>query len=90
MKTLHTSRTLNVIRKLPPSDIALVMQAMVQVGDKWRQNDNQNAPLQFVDASSGEQLRLALMGADATASASRPSIKIEAGPGADDLMRWRL
>lgn len=71
-------------------DIALVMQAMVQVGDKWRRNGKQNAPLQFVDVSSGEHLRLALMGVKATASASRSSIKIEAGPGADDLMKWRL
>ena len=71
-------------------DIALVMQAMVQVGDKWRRNDQQGAPLKFVDASSGEQLRLALMGGEAITSVSRPSIEIEEGPGADDLMKWRL
>jgi DNA-binding HxlR family transcriptional regulator len=71
-------------------DIALVMQAMVQVGDKWRQKDEQGAPLQFVDGSSGHQVRLALIDAEASTSASKPSIKITAGPGADDLMKWRL
>lgn len=69
-------------------DIALVMQAMVQVGDKWRQQDKQGAPLHFVDGSSGHKVRLALMSAES--SAMKPSIAIEAGPGADDLMKWRI
>ena len=69
-------------------DIALVMQAMVQVGDKWRQKEKQGAPLLFVDGTSGHQVRLALRNTER--AVPEPGIKIKAGPGADDLMKWRL
>lgn len=71
-------------------DIALVMQAMVQVGDKWRRKDERGAPLQFVDSVSGHPVRLTLVDADASASTASSGIQIETGPEADELMKWRM
>lgn len=71
-------------------DIALVMQAMVQVGDKWRREEALGNPLRFVDGISGHPLRLALVDAEAEASAGTTNIRIEAGPAADDLMKWLM
>lgn len=69
-------------------DIALVMQAMVQVGDKWRHQEKRGTPLRFVDGASGHHLQLALV--DAKIETSTVCIRIEAGADADDLMRWRI
>lgn len=71
-------------------DIGLVVQAMVQVGDRWRQEEKRGAPLQFVNAASGHRVQLALVDAGAEASTATASIRIETGPEADDLMRWRI
>jgi len=71
-------------------DIALVMQAMVQVGDRWRQQEKRGATLQFVDSVSGHRIRLALVDAETLAAIVPSSIQVEAGPEADDLMKWRL
>lgn len=71
-------------------DMALVMQAMVQVGDKWRQHEKRGATLQFVDSVSGHRIRLALIDAETLAASVPSSIQVEAGPEADDLMKWRL
>lgn len=71
-------------------DIGLVLQAMVQVGDKWNLAGLSGPPLQFVDAPSGRVVKLAPVDAK-TGTAVRPQdIWIKAGPGADDHDRWRL
>lgn len=71
-------------------DIALVMQAMVQVGDKWRNQESRDEPLYFLNGTSGNRVELALIDATALTATAQASIKIEAGPGADDLMKWRM
>lgn len=70
--------------------MALVMQAMVQVGDKWRLADQRSAPLSFVDARSGHDLRLALVDVETGEPVVSPKVAVKPGPGADDAMRWRL
>lgn len=71
-------------------DMALLMQAMVQIGDKWRREETLEAPLRFVDAGSGSGLKLTMVEEDRTGCARAPGIRIIAGPGADDIMRWRV
>ncbi len=71
-------------------DIALVMQAMVQVGDLWRRRDKHGAPLRFVDATSGHRLELALVDAETETSARSVAMRIETGSDADALMAWRI
>ena len=71
-------------------DIALLMQAMVQIGDKWRREEKLEPPLRFVDAESGNELKLATVEEGQTELAQGPGIRILPGSGADDLMRWRV
>lgn len=72
-------------------DLALVMQALAQVGDQWRLQEQQaGAPLQFVRAQSGQPVQLALVEKESGKPVPLAELRVQAGPGADDLMRWRL
>lgn len=71
-------------------DLALLMQAMVQVGDKWNLGGLDGPPLRFLDARSGHGLKLALVDADSGDPVASPQVKVEPGNGADELMRWRV
>ncbi|USI71572.1 winged helix-turn-helix transcriptional regulator [Sphingomonas morindae] len=71
-------------------DLAMLMLALVQVGDKWRRRQGQGVPLRFVDAGSSHVLRLATIDADTGAILTAPKIAVEAGPGADEIMGWRI
>ncbi|WP_240149341.1 helix-turn-helix domain-containing protein [Asaia sp. As-1742] len=71
-------------------DMALIMQALVQVGDKWRQRRNEGAPLRFVDANSGRALRLGPVDAETGEIVTAPKITVQAGPDADEIMQWRI
>lgn len=71
-------------------DLALLMQAMVQIGDTWRREERLEPPLRFVDAGSGNGLKLALVDEDQGEPAPAAGMRIVAGPGADELMRWRV
>lgn len=71
-------------------DLALVIQALAQVGDKWRLQEQAGAPLQFVRAQSGRPVQLALVEKESGAPVPLAELRVQAGPGADDLVRWRL
>jgi DNA-binding HxlR family transcriptional regulator len=71
-------------------DIALLMQAMVQIGDKWRREEKLEPPIRFVNAESGNAVKLATVEEGQTEFAQGSGIRILPGPGADDLMRWRM
>jgi len=67
-----------------------VMQAMVQVGDKWTSEGTNGPPLRFVDKRSGKAVKLATVRPDTGETVGLGDLKIEAGPGADEVMKWRL
>ncbi len=69
-------------------DLALLMQALVQIGDKWRYEDGLEAPLRFVDSDTGAGLKLAVV--DSDIALLEPKIKLKPGPGSDRAMTWRL
>ena len=71
-------------------EIGLVLLAMVQVGDRWNVDGLDGPPLQFFDAGSGRRVLLNLVDAETGQPVAPERLSIEAGPGADDLMRWRL
>ena len=71
-------------------DIGLLMQAMVQVGDKWNRADLKGPPLCFVDGQSGHAVKLAAVDVETGASIPVEHIRVRPGSGADELMRWRL
>ncbi|CAB5690242.1 Uncharacterized HTH-type transcriptional regulator yybR [Delftia tsuruhatensis] len=71
-------------------DLALVMQALAQVGDRWRQQEQAGVPLEFVRAHSGKSVQLALVEQESGEPVPLAELRVQAGPGADDLVRWRL
>jgi len=71
-------------------DLALLMQALVQIGDKWRRDGGQEEPLRFIDQSTGHGLKLVTVDTETGAILANPKIDIEAGTAADEPMVWRL
>jgi DNA-binding HxlR family transcriptional regulator len=71
-------------------DIVLVIQALAQVGDKWAVTGEAGPPLRFVDRRSGRAVRLALVDEKTGEVVRRRDVRPRAGPGADDLVRWRI
>jgi DNA-binding HxlR family transcriptional regulator len=71
-------------------DIVLVIQALAQVGDKWAVTGEAGPPLRFVDKRSGRAVKLALVDEKSGEVVRRRDVRPRAGPGADDLVRWRL
>jgi DNA-binding HxlR family transcriptional regulator len=71
-------------------DTALLAQALLQIGDKWAVTGSQGPPVRFVDRKSGRAVKLALVDAEAGVPVSLADVVPCEGPGADDLVRWRL
>jgi DNA-binding HxlR family transcriptional regulator len=71
-------------------DVVLVIQALAQVGDKWAITGNAGPPLKFMSKNSGRPVRLALVDDKSGEVVRLRDVRPEAGPGADDLVRWRL
>lgn len=69
-------------------DITLVLQALAQVGDQWQPEGG--PPLRFMNARTGRRVELGLVEEGTGARVGHQDLRVEAGPGADDLMRWRL
>jgi DNA-binding HxlR family transcriptional regulator len=72
------------------TDIILVIQALAQVGDKWAITGDAGPPLKFINRNSGRMVKLALVEEKSGEAVRLRDIRPQAGPGADDLVRWRL
>jgi DNA-binding HxlR family transcriptional regulator len=72
------------------SDTVLLAHALLQIGDKWAVSGKQGPPVRFVDRKSGRVVKLALVDAEAGVPVKWADIVPGEGPGADDLVRWRL
>jgi DNA-binding HxlR family transcriptional regulator len=71
-------------------DTILVMQALLQVGDKWAVSGNAGPPLKFVDRKTGHTVKLAMVDNETEQRVGKQDLLPQAGPGADELVRWRL
>lgn len=71
-------------------DLTLLMQAMVQIGDCWRQESGKKPPLQFVNSLNNRTLKLSLIEVETGQIVPETNKKVILGPGADDIMQWRL
>lgn len=71
-------------------DTTLVMQALAQVGDKWAVSGNAGPPLRFVDRKTGHAIKLAMVNKVTGQHVRAKDILPQEGPGADELVRWRL
>jgi len=72
------------------TDIILVIQALAQVGDKWKIAAEVGPPLKFINKHSGRPLKVALVDEKSGEVVLLRDNRPQAGPGADDLVRWRL
>jgi DNA-binding HxlR family transcriptional regulator len=71
-------------------DIILVIQALAQVGDKWAVSGDAGPPLRFVDRKTGHLVKLAMVERETGQRVRAQDLLPQEGPGADDLVRWRL
>ncbi|CAB3755595.1 MarR family transcriptional regulator [Burkholderia sp. MSh2] len=71
-------------------DIGIVLMALAQVGDAWGLAESKAPPLCFTEARSGHAVRLAAVDAETGKPVDMADLRVEAGPGADDIMHWRL
>src|ERR1700730_513058 len=71
-------------------DTILLMQALVQVGDKWAVSGDAGPPLKFVDRKTGRAVKLAMVDKETGQRVRLQDVQPQAGPGADELVRWRL
>lgn len=71
-------------------DTILVLQALLQVGDKWAVSSDAGPPLRFVDRKTGHPVKLARVDNETGQRVRLQDVQPQAGPGADDLVRWRL
>jgi DNA-binding HxlR family transcriptional regulator len=71
-------------------DTILVLQALLQVGDKWAVSGDAGPPLRFVDRKTGHAVRLARVDNETGERVKLQDVRPQAGPGADELVRWRL
>ena len=71
-------------------DIILVIQVLAQVGDKWAVSGNAGPPLKFVDRKTGHMVKLAMVDKETGQRVRAQDLLPQEGPGADELVRWRL
>ncbi len=71
-------------------DTILLTQALVQVGDKWGASGRGGPPLKFTNRKTGGPVKLAMVDQDTGETVQLNDLQPQAGPGADDLVRWRL
>jgi DNA-binding HxlR family transcriptional regulator len=71
-------------------DTILVLQALLQVGDKWAVSGDAGPPLRFVDRKTGHAVKLARVDNETGQRVRLQDVQPQAGPGADELVRWRL
>lgn len=71
-------------------DLILVTQALLQVGDKWAVSGNAGPPLKFVDRKTGHAVKLAMVDGETGERVKARDLQPQAGPGADELVHWRL
>lgn len=71
-------------------DTIVLTQALAQVGDKWAVSGNAGPPLKFVNRKTGRAVKLALIERETGDRVRIADILPQEGPGADDLVRWRL
>jgi DNA-binding HxlR family transcriptional regulator len=71
-------------------DVILVLQALAQVGDKWAIAGDAGPPMKFINRNSGRSVKLALVDERSGEIVRPKDVRPQPGPGADELVRWRL
>jgi DNA-binding HxlR family transcriptional regulator len=70
--------------------VAPLMPALAQIGDRLNVSGASTPPLIFVNRKTGAEVRWGLIDQETGEQVSPSELQIEEGPGADELVRWRL
>ncbi|AOJ26765.1 MULTISPECIES: winged helix-turn-helix transcriptional regulator [Burkholderia] len=70
--------------------IARVMPVLAEIGDSLGVSGASAPPMKFVNRKTGAEIRLGFIDQNTGEEVGTADLIIEEGPGADDLLRWRL
>ncbi len=70
--------------------IAPVMPVLAQIGDRLNVSGACEPPMKFVNRKTGAEIRWGFIDQKTGEEISAADVIIKEGPGADDLVRWRL
>lgn len=70
--------------------IAPVMPVLAQIGDRLGVSGASAPPMKFVNRKTGAEVGWSFIDRNTGEQVSATDLEIEEGPGADDLVRWRL
>lgn len=71
-------------------DLAILMPVLAELGDKWGVSGTVMPPLIFENRHTGACVKPALIDQASGESVSISNLTVREGPGADELVRWRL
>jgi DNA-binding HxlR family transcriptional regulator len=71
-------------------DLATVITALREWGDRWQMHGTVGPPLEVFDAHSGSPVQLTMVASETGQRVHRDQLVAKPGPGADELMRFRL
>lgn len=71
-------------------DVVPLMAVFAQIGDRWDVSGASEPPLAFVNRKTGTSVRWGLIDESTGKPMDVHDVAIKEGPGADDLVRWRL
>jgi len=70
--------------------IAPIMPVLAQIGDRLKLSGASASPMTFVNRKTGAEVRWGFIDQKTGEQVNPRDLDIEAGPGADDIVRWRL
>jgi DNA-binding HxlR family transcriptional regulator len=70
--------------------IAPMMPVLAQIGDRLGLSGASDPPMTFVNRKTGAEVRWSFIDQKTGEQVSPSDLEIKEGPGADDLVRWRL
>ena len=71
-------------------DLLTVITALREWGDRWQLHGTVGPPVEMFDAHSGSPVQLAMVASETGRRVHRNQLVRKPGPGADELMRFRL
>lgn len=71
-------------------DLLTVITALREWGDRWQLHGTVGPPVEVFDAHSGSPVQLAMVASETGRRVHRNQLVRKPGPGADELMRFRL
>lgn len=72
------------------AQIAPLMPVLAQIGDRWDVSGASGPPLKFVNSGTGAEVGWGFFDRKSGKPVNPHEIAIAPGPGANDLVRWRL